>query len=474
MRNLPPETPRPPRDKRSGSALVLAALFCLVLIPMLGLAIDGTNVYMMRSQIANALDAAVLAGNRSLGLGNDIASQTASAQTVAQNTFNADISGMSANMTMSSLLFNVSQDPTTKIITVTGSATASLPLMLMGMVGFTTTTVNVSATSQRRSVNIMLVLDHSKPMTGAPLLALQADAITFLNMFVNDTDNIGLVTFTAAPYVADPLPNLNFQSNVPNDINSMAAPNYSGVNTAAAMSVAYQQLQNVNQPGALNVIVLFTEGLAGSFTGNFAGLVTKPTPCSPAASPLNGAIWTSQDQNPLYRQKYGLADPTSLAVTDNPELRGAPGCTADSSTPWLFLSAMPAFDVYGNSTNGTGSLPAYNTNPPVNLTLTSNSTNDAWNITYAGENALDDAANQIRGNAALPATIFVIGLGGNPGYSSPDPVLMARIANDPTSLDPAPNSANQPSGQYIYAPTTAQLQSAFTSIASQVLKLAAQ
>ena len=44
---------------------------------MIGLAIDGTNVYMMRNQIQNALNAAVLAGNRSLNLAADIGSQTA-------------------------------------------------------------------------------------------------------------------------------------------------------------------------------------------------------------------------------------------------------------------------------------------------------------------------------------------------------------------------------------------------------------
>ena len=46
---------------------------------------------------------------------------------------------------------------------------------------------------------------------------------------------------------------------------------------------------------------------------------------------------------------------------------------------------------------------------------------------------------------------------------------MQRIANDPTS---AYYNSSQPTGLYVYAPTTAQLQSAFTSIASQVLQLA--
>jgi hypothetical protein len=48
---------------------------------------------------------------------------------------------------------------------------------------------------------------------------------------------------------------------------------------------------------------------------------------------------------------------------------------------------------------------------------------------------------------------------------------MPRIANDPTS--PSYNSS-QPAGQYFAAPSPTQIQSAFNSIAAQVLRLAAQ
>jgi hypothetical protein len=163
-------------------------------------------------------------------------------------------------------------------------------------------------------------------------------------------------------------------------------------------------------------------------------------------------------------------------VFDNPELRFAPGCTPtvavpdpSYSTPGSFLSGMPTADVYGNSTNGTGSIGAYQ--PGVNLNSLS-----YWNVTYAGENALDDAANKIRGaqfptGNPISATIYVIGLANNPGAFPPDPVLMPRIANDPTS--PSYNSS-QPAGQYFAAPSPTQIQSAFNSIAAQVLRLAAQ
>jgi hypothetical protein len=448
-------------------------LFLVVLIPMIGLAIDGTNVYMMRNQIATALNAAVLAGNRSLNLTADIKTQEKSAQKVALNTFKANTANMYSKVqmgNMSASSFSVTPNAN-MTITVSGSVSATLPLMLLGMIpGISSPVFNLSASASRRSVNIMLVLDHSGPMgpnpvSGTPLAVLQADAINFVNNFAqrNGADNIGLVTFTGAPFVANTLPNplANYQTNVPANINAMTTSGWSMTNTAAAMSAAYGQLQALNEPGALNVIVLFTEGLAGAFTGNFAGLVAPPPPayCNPAASPLNGLLWSNQ----LEARYGGLGDITANSINDTPEARGAPACTSDTYVPDQFLSAMPTADIYGNSTNGTGTISQY---APVVLTSI-----DAVDITYAAENALDDAASRARGNLSIPATIFVIGLGGNPGALPPDPLLMPRIANDPGSTY---YNNSQPTGQYIYAPTTAQLQAAFTSIASQVLRLAGQ
>ena len=278
--------------------LVLAALFCLVLIPMLGLAIDGSNVYLMRNQITMALDAAVLAANRSLNLGSTIDTQTVNATLVAQTTFAANISGMNPNLGTPVASFGVSQDPVTKIVSVTGSVSANLPLMMMGMIGFTSTPVNITATSQRRAVNIMLVLDHSHPMSGTPLTEMQADAITFINLFVNEDDNIGLVTFTGAPFLAQGLPNLDFQSNLPNDINSIQVFAGTTTNTAAAMSTAYAQLHSLNQPLALNVVVLFHRGFRRCFLGRLRRRfsVRRRLVIQPQACPLPGML--AYDQVP--------------------------------------------------------------------------------------------------------------------------------------------------------------------------------
>ena len=94
-------------------------------------------------------------------------------------------------------------------------------------------------------------------------------------------------------------------------------------------------------------------------------------------------------------------------------------------------------------------------------------TNDS--ITNAGVNALDNAAQRARADSItrnLNVLTYTIGLGNAPG--GVDDQLLLRIANDSGANNY--NSA-QPTGEYIFAPTTAQLNQAFNKIASDVLRL---
>jgi hypothetical protein len=172
----------------------------------------------------------------------------------------------------------------------------------------------------------------------------------------------------------------------------------------------------------------------------------------------------------------GISDPVAQSlndVTENRPASNSDGCFWNVSTlgngqnlPTALLG-LPDRDINGNSTNGTGSTGAY---LPVDLTANgiSSSAIANVNVTNSGQNAFDDAANRIRGDANLKPLIYAIGLGGNPG-APPDNVLMARVANDPSSLSFNPNQA---AGVYVFSPSTAQLHGAFLRIASELLRLA--
>jgi hypothetical protein len=90
-------------------------------------------------------------------------------------------------------------------------------------------------------------------------------------------------------------------------------------------------------------------------------------------------------------------------------------------------------------------------------------------ITNAGVNALDNAAQRARADSItrnLNVVTYTIGLGNAP--NGVDDQLLLRIANDPQASNY--NSA-QPTGDYVFSPTTAQLNQAFNRIASDVLRL---
>jgi Flp pilus assembly protein TadG len=451
----------PVKDKRRGAILILAALMCLVLIPITGLIVDGSNAYMMRLELSSALDAAVLAGARSLSVGANVTAQSTNATTVATSVFNANVAAMNGK------LKNVSFAPVspippagTYVRTVSANASASLPLSMMGILGFSAVNISLSAKAQRRDVNVMLVLDHSGSMS-AVMSQMQTDASDFVNMFASGRDHLGLVTFGGGEFTAY-TPKTTFLTdspNVPTIIGQIAA--YGATNTASAVWAAYQQLVTLNEAGAVNVVVLFTDGQANTFTGNFTSLVSSSAHCSNITSPLNGAITVDTSNKP-----YGLLDFTYSSLNDQPETRGAPnshGCTNISNNGTnlsSYLTGMPSANIDGNSTNGTGSIGAY---LPVNL-----SSIDATDLTNAALDTLDDASNRIRSNTTIKPVIYTIGLGGNPG-PQPDNILMARMANDPSS--PSYNRA-QPVGYYVYSPTIAELHTAFLRVASMVIRLA--
>ncbi len=446
--------------RRSGAALVLAALFCLVMIPMVGLAIDGATTYMVREAISTAADAAALAGARSLSIGQTPAAQTANATAAALAVFNADVSAIPTPVSNASATIGVASNNGAHFRTVTVTATGSVPVMFLKILGVGPTPISITVVAQRRDLNMMLVLDHSGSMSQV-MATVQTDATTFVNQFASGRDNVGLVAFTGTAYLAYP-PSTAFLTdspNVPKLIGNLTSTN-GATNSAQGLWLAWQQLKTLNQVGAYNVIVLFTDGLANTFTANFQGLVNAAAGCRKLVNPVAGVLLADINET----SAMGLSDPTATSLNDATETRAAPnagGCTnlAPSWSIASYLTGLPSQDTNGNSTNGTGSIAAY---APVNLNQVT-----GVSVTNASLNAFDDAANRIRSDTTLTPAIYTIGLGNNPGLP-PDQVLLARAANDPGS---ASYNHSQVAGLSVFAPTVAQLHGAFQQVASQILRL---
>jgi Flp pilus assembly protein TadG len=477
-------------DRRSGVAVLGFAAAILPLFLCVGLAIDASILFVIKSKLSAAVDAGALAGARALSRGNDDAAQRTRAQEVASAYVRANFPDgyiMTRNRTIN--------QPT---ITLTGahqrsvSVTASVqaPAFFMKVApafmggSWTDTTVRAMATAIRRDVNIVLVLDRSRSMNvSSSCDELRSSAASFAGKFAPGRDNLGLVTYATSSATEFAMGN-NFataSTTMYTRINNITCQS-GGTSSADGLSRGYWELAGLNQPAALNIILFFTDGEPTAIHGTFT--MTTGGSCPASARPTMPGVWTVGGS-----EIWGLLSPSnglSPVVDDNrpsPNAVGATTCSfaqnwpsntanqtppnADDTSAYLFV---PDTDVWGNSLDTGYRTPITRTN----ITGYGNriAKSNASNVRPAAYNAADDAARRIRigavmnGRSLTGVGIFAIGLG-----NSDEPAnetFMLRVANDPRS--PIYTTA-QREGLYVPAPTAADLHSAFTRIASEILRL---
>jgi Flp pilus assembly protein TadG len=480
-----------------------------IILPMIGLAIDVGFVYSVRAKMQAAVDGSALAAARALNIGQTLASQEAAAQSNAVTWFNANFPSNFygiASVTMSTSNVTVQVDPNNaQLLDVTVSATAQVNTFFMRWFGQNTVTVGATGNASRRTVVAMMVLDRSgsmcspdtapcdKTKTTLPCYAMINAAKQFTGSFAEGSDYIGLVSFSDNSYIHT-TPVQDFQSvlgysnssgSSTGNIDNISCTG--GTGTAEAFSVAYQALEQMNLPGALNIIVLETDGLPNTLTMSFydstnkvVGLTTtgaKASTCQdlagktyknggfntaavipawaggrslvsspfstftgPPAPPYSsipnymvGAV-ASSDPNSgddfwLMLDYFTTTTANNFNSTLYVNSGGVSNCEfgngQETTTPYD-IAWFPAADVFGNSTN-----PSYGYQT-VTTDAKGHITQNGWsNFHNAVLNATDNAAYQARTNANIPVTVFTIGLGGNSVNGPPDPVLLQRMANDP-------------------------------------------
>jgi Flp pilus assembly protein TadG len=547
------------RNRQSGASLFLAiAALVWVVIPMLGLVVDIGILYSVKARLQAAVDGAALAAARALNLGQTTAEQATAAQQNAVNWFYANFppgnwSTTGTVMTTANVIV-VNSPGNANLRQVTVTASTNVPAWFMRFVGFTSTALSVSGQASRKDLVAMLVLDRSGSMcavngvagsqpcsksnTTSACAAMLIAAKNFTGFFAEGRDQIGLLTFSDGYYL-DSKPTTNFQSllGYSNAAGSGtgAIDNITcggGTGTAAAISMAYNELYKIAEPGAMNLIMLETDGLPNTLVYNFyqtpgtlsTFALNTTSNCvdqnnlkysnngwrSTASArqwitgiPMNtggagymsdvpagaiGGLYSSDPSQGSYLD--ALYSPTqtgdSSKSSNSVYLPNANGCLFDGALTATYgtdLNWLPGQDVFGNQVAPSGEYLALTLSSGFN-NLTGTASTD-WPHTHAAAlNATDNAAYNARTNATLPAYVFVVGLGGNDG-NPPDPILLQRLAND-SSADQFNNPAaypacstesscvtypSQPQGQFIYSPTAAQLGQAFLQISSQILRL---
>lgn len=490
------------RKSQQGISLMVATVSLVFLVPMVGLMIDVGVLYAVRSRLQASVDGAALAAARALVLGQTTAAQTTQAKQNAVNWFYSNFPSSNwattnTQMDTSSVqVFDDANNSNLRNVTVTASSYA--PTYFMKWFGNNSVLVQASGNASRRDVVAMMVLDRSgsmcqgssTPCSGNACGAMIQAANTFISQFAPGRDRIGLVSFSEGAYVHS-APRTDFNTALPSMINAIRCQG--GTGTAQAMALAYNEIYKIQLPGALNIIVLETDGLPNTLNYNFwdgtssgvdGGYCTDKN-----GKTYNGGGWRTSASMPSWTPGYDMhtggtgtpymanipagavgalysADPSQgsylLALLNPYQSSGNVGGVYLSTTSGCYfrsqtttygydLAWVQTKDVYGNSVNPSNAYQAVSVNGNhINLNNTSGGSPDWDNIHAAALNATDNSAYLIRtgtypvnsGVSSTPyppastnygvpgAFVYTIGLGGN-GGDQPDYILLQRMANDP-------------------------------------------
>jgi hypothetical protein len=290
-----------------------------------------------------------------------------------------------------------------------------------------------------------------------------------VDRFSETRDFLGMVSFASSANLDYPIAS-NFKSSspsLPTVINSITC--VGATSSAMALWNAYSELAKLALPGALNIIVFFTDGNPTALTSDFP--IKASSPCTSKAAKL-GVLTLTFSGGSVPVSPYGLLNLTNAPFSSSGETSAMTSdgtCKFVTSGPTSVatdIQYVPNLDHYGNSTN-TGY-------KPVTGDGAGHVATDATSIMNASINAADNTASRIRNGALVPGVgslsnvvIFSIGLGN--AALPPDADFLERVANDPRS--PIHDSTKR-DGLYVFAQTSSDLDDAFQRVASEILRLA--
>lgn len=403
------------KRREKGIAVYLTALFMLILLPIVGLSIDGGYAFVIQSRLQAAADGSALAAGRGLsftgGGSAGIAAANTQATTAANNFFTADfpvgyMNTLSTNRTITptfTVQTNSAGNPTGQL-SISVSASVKAPTYFMRWLGIPSVTVGAYAQATRKMLVMEMVLDKSSSMlngasgrdtTGVPATTsssytscdnMVAAAAQFTTNF-SPYDTIGMVSFNLTAYD---------DNDSGNDGSYNASTNYwqsgsagiqnaignidcgSNTNTTAALYRAYQDIKAAGEPLALNVIVLFTDGVPNGVNASF-----------PVRTSVDARMSASSGGGGGCQDTGGAVLCNASTVSNVVHCPGATGCVASSPSYGLAVCTTTAgtvnaaigqgagFSVNGGSrgaakmisTDSNASAPAGCTGPTGNATV---------------------------------------------------------------------------------------------------------
>lgn len=404
------------RKSQRGSTMILFTIMLpTVIVPLVGLGVDATMLYIVQAKLSSAVDGAALGAGRLLGTPAD---PSEIAGEFLKANFRADGSAGFWGATNLNPTVNVTLG-TTKTIKV--NATADVPLLFARIFGRATAQVSASATATKKDTRLMLVIDRSGSMNttdhaGSTVIQdLVNYAKGFTQKFTEGSDELGLVVFDGSAVVGYPTarpwsaaisstaggPDTSFANGTSTDMVHQigAITANSGTGMAEGLWLAYVELQKAHlrdlaangSDTRQNSILLFTDGVPSGVTlylnnpansnaynvVSFSSCTNKTITTQDAAhmmlgwmaipgppySTTSGNPWgmfllASTDPNSAHTAQWWMGHGGSDDATPNPTTPYS-GCSAlmngsPNSNFASIVSKIPSLDAYGNSMTGTG------------------------------------------------------------------------------------------------------------------------
>jgi Flp pilus assembly protein TadG len=423
----------------------MLAVFLVVMILFIGMAIDLGFAYVTKANLSKAVDAAALRGMLNISKG------TANAALIAQSVFAANYqsSGRDTSMPVPTVTFNPNPPVPNQLTTINVSATTTVNTFFARIVpGLKTLTISDTAQSARADVMMALVLDTSGSMNdNGGAQALPPAVNTFVSYFSNTLDQAAVSTFSSNASLNLAMEH-NFTSDVTNVANGLVGNFGGGTYSQGGLDYAANQLCNWAVPGTWpyaggcpvvantkKVVVFFTDG------------------------------WANTNYDVLNKQPGGAGCPAT------PVYYG--GCAfPEAQVNWCGVPGQPPYvnmwDSNGNGVRGCApsAFPVHMPGNPGTL----NSVNDGEN--NVPNEAMYRAMTWANAMRAQGVIVYSIGLGDK--ISQP---FLQQMANDPsgTSFEGFSINANTPQGLAVFAVDcpgpncTSELSQAFQTVATDIL-----
>jgi hypothetical protein len=485
------------RDK--GFAVIITTLALVATVLVAGLGFDVATLYLIRTKLQGAADAATLAAVRALQQNSSMtAAQTVGTEFLTAN-FPTGYWGAQALSTMpvsSALTVSlIQQNGTAGTAGTTATAKlvatnvgVSAPLYFLRLLGQSKANVFASAQGKREGLLVMLVLDGSGSMqnliAGTPACTYaRNDAEAFLGntAFDPDIDRVGLVTFSGNTYTVAPIANFQSPAGTVNTTSTVYTA-ISGfqcngnTNTVDAMQAAYTAMTNFYGSGVsanrANVVILMTDGAPNGFSASWVSYIKSGSSCGAAGSNSQMTGFIARE-TPTEWGIFSNAAATSSAMQDTytasiPLIADNNNCKMNSNVTNYYqdFTQVPSTDVWGDQMTGGSTY-----KPTTSLLFSGDNPGqaaDEQQFLQLSSNAADARATVMRTDSLLRISIYTLELDGNSNgniYDLPDPVLLQRMANATTS--PIYNPA-QPVGAYFDAQDATYLGAEFAAVASQI------